>query len=626
MKILIIAIVAISIGMSFAQEYYIPLNVKLAYEKGTRSMDGNPGENYWQNFADYKIKIKLDPYNKSIEGTETIIYYNNSPDSLDEIVIRLYQNLYRGYSARNYLITPGALTEGVDIKRFILNNIAVDLNNKSHVAFTSTNLIIKLTEKIKPKSIIDLAVEWSFTIPSGQPLRMGIYDSTTFFIAYWYPQIAVYDDIDGWDKIDYNGEQEMYNDFNNFDVEIEVPDRFVIWSTGVLQNAKDILSESVYNKFEMAKNSDTVVKIISKDDYQTLRQYLSGKEKNIWQYKAEKVTDFAFGCSDHYLWDAVSMVLDRSSNRKVVISAAYNPEAADFYDVAKIAKNALEYFSTDMPGVPFPYPFLTVFNGGPGGMEFPMILNDRSQLTLAETVGLTSHEAAHTYFPFYMGINEQKYAWMDEGMAVMLPFDFQLRVEGNDPIRKNVLEYASFAGNEMEMPLMIPSILLRGRSYRVASYQKAGLAYQYLQDFLGREKFRRAMQEYIHRWNGKHPIPYDFFSSFENYLSKDLSWYFKPWFFERGYPDLAIKSYSQKNNSLEVEVEKVGNIPIPVKISLMKDGKKFKEIYRDADVWKEGNTSIKIQIEVPEEFDRILLGDMRIPDVNRKNNEVVIPK
>ena len=245
----------------------------------------------------------------------------------------------------------------------------------------------------------------------------------------------------------------------------------------------------------------------------------------------------------------------------------------------RIAKEALEYFSTDLPGVPYPYPSFTVFNGG-GGMEYPMIINDESNTTEAGTVGLTSHEAAHTYFPFYMGINEKKYAWMDEGLAVMLPIKFQSQVEGNDPLGRNAGYYAVFAGKELEMPLMIPSILLRSPSYRVASYSKPGVAYHYLQDFLGRDTFRKALQEYIYRWNGKHPIPYDFFNSFDDYLGKDLSWYWKPWFFEFGVPDLAIKSYDKKNNLLEMEIEKVGNIPIPIKISLMKDGVSVKEIYQ----------------------------------------------
>lgn len=606
--------------LNYAQNDLLPINAKSAFKKETRSMDGRPGKNYWQNSADYKIKIKFNPYEKLIDGTETIKYFNNSPDSLGELVIRLYQNFYRKNSARNFQISSESVTDGVQLNRLIINNESIILDANSLVNFTNTNLIIKLSDKIKPHSSIDVTVDWKFTVPAGSPLRMGIYDSTSFLIAYWYPQIAVYDDIDGWDKIDFNGEQEMYNDFNNYDVEIETPDKFFVWSTGVLQNAKNIFGETLLNKFETAHTTDSVINIITKDDLNSGNKLLLGSENNIWHFKADSVTDFAFGCSDHYLWDAVSLMPDNNSDRRVFISAAYNPESKDFYGVAQIARNALEYFSKDLPGVPFPYPSFTVFNGQ-GGMEFPMIINDGSSSSLAGTVYLTSHEAAHSYFPFFMGINEKKYAWMDEGMAVMLPINFQSQVEGSDPVSRSALSYAAFAGREVELPPITPSILLRGSSYRVASYQRPGIAYYYLQDFLGRDVFRSALKEYMKRWNGKHPIPYDFFNSFNDFLDKDLSWYWKPWFYEKGYPDLGIKSFNQKNNM--VEIEKLGNIPIPIKISLLKEGMTVKEIYFTADIWSKGNKTIEIKLNDAVDFDEIVLGDSKIPDVDKNNNVFV---
>ncbi len=618
-KILVITILFL-FSYSYPQNEFIPINVQKAFENGTRSKDGNPGKNYWQNSSDYKIKIKLNPNKHIVEGSETIKYYNNSPDTLAELVIRLYQNFYRNNSARNFQISTESITEGVELKSLKIKDKTIALDNYSMLQFTSTNLIVKLPERIESNSNVDISIEWKFTIPGGSPIRTGIYDSTTILIAYWYPQIAVYDDIDGWDKIDFNGEQEMYNDFNNYDVEIEVPYKFIIWSTGVLQNAKLVFSESVFSKFKLAQSSDNVISIINSADYEKGSNLLSGRENNVWHFKAEYVTDFAFGCSDHYLWDAVSLNPVKNSDRRVLISAAYNPNSKDFYDVAEIAKNTLEYFSDDLPGVPFPFPVLTVFNGD-GGMEFPMILNNGSASSLSGTVYLTSHEAAHSYFPFYMGTNEKKYAWMDEGMARMLPIEFQSKVEGYDPLIRPAMNYSSFAGNEMEIPPIIPSILLRGSSYRMASYDRPGIAYHFLQEFLDRDTFRAALQEYMRRWNGKHPIPYDFFNTFNDYLNRDLSWYWKPWFFEFGVPDLAINSFNKKDNLLEVEIKRIGNIPIPIKISFMKDGLAVKEIYNTAEVWKSGNRTFTVTIENPGEFDRIVLGDVKIPDVNNKNNE-----
>lgn len=607
----------------FTQNDFIPTNIQKAITKGTRSLDGKPGKNYWQNSSDYKIHAKFDPLKKILQGNETIVYYNNSPDSLDELVVRLYPNFYKSSSARNFRISPESVTDGVELLLLEIDGKQVNLDNRSAVNFTNTNMIIKLLNKISPKSSSVIKVNWKYDIPLGPAIRTGMYDSTIFLIAYWYPQISVYDDIDGWDKIDFNGEQEMYNDFNNYDVELELPNTYLVWATGELENPQDIFSQRILEKYYKAKLSDSVINIIKKEDYEIGGIVLPSKEKIIWKFKANNVTDFAFGCSDRFLWDAVSLKPDKNSDRRVFISAAYREESKDFYEVAQIAKESLEYFSTDLPAVPYPYPSFTVFNGG-GGMEFPMIINDESTSSKAATVGLTSHEAAHTYFPFYMGINEKKYAWMDEGMAVMLPFKFQEQVEGNDPVGRNASSYSLFAGSEWDMPPITPSILLRGTSYRMASYQRPGLAYQFLQEILGRDLFRSALNEYMRRWNGKHPIPNDFFNTFEDYLQMDLSWFWKPWFYEKAFPDLAVKAYKKKDNFLEIEIEKVGNIPVPIKISFYNQDKNLKEIYFTADVWKDGNKTYLVKIDNPPSFDEMILGDVKIPDVNKNNNEVLL--
>jgi hypothetical protein len=599
------------------------LNIQNAFEKGTRSKDGKPGENYWQNSADYDITIRFDPYGKTIEGSESIKYFNNSPDSLSEIVIRLYQNFYKANSSRNFQISAESITDGVTIKDLKIRGEKVNLENRSRTEFTNTNLIVRLDKKIPPESNVEITIDWKHSVPGGRPIRTGIYDSTTFFIAYWYPQIAVYDDIDGWDKIDFNGEQEMYNDFNSYNVKIEVPNKFGIWATGVLQNPEEVLDEKILLNFNSAKSSEEVVHIIAKDDYLIGNVFRSDKETNTWHYKADYVSDFAFGSSNFFLWDGVSMTIKEEDDRKIFISTAYNPESPDFHQVAQVSKDALVYFSTDLPGIPYPYPSFTAFNGG-GGMEFPMIINDESNTTLAGTVGLTSHEAAHTYFPFYMGTNEKKYAWMDEGMAVMLPFKFQEQVEGNDPLGRNVGYYLALAGKEMEMPPIIPSNLLRSSSYRVASYSRPGIAYQYLQDLLGRDVFRNALQEYMNRWKGKHPIPNDFFNSFEDHLGMDLSWYWNPWFFEKGYPDLGIKNVVSEKGMVKVLVEKVGNIPAPIDLTFIGvDQNEFK-IYRDASIWEKGIKEVWIELEYQKQLMKVKLGSVKIPDVDQSNNLFIL--
>lgn len=621
-KIFFALVFLFSIQIFSQTNYYIPRNVLKAYEKGTRSFDGKPGENYWQNSSDYKIKVLIDPKTRTLTGSETIFYYNNSPDTLKEIVIRLYPNISKPSSKRDFNIPDNALTDGVNISSFSLNNTKLDVEDKNIFLLSGTNLRLKLKDKISPKSKTTIEIDWSFEIPKTNFARMGTYDSTSFFIAYWYPQVAVYDDIDGWDYNEYTGYTEMYNDFSNFDVEITVPNGFHIWSTGVWQNPDEILSNEFLKKYEQAKNSDEVVRIFTKDDLTNKNRYKTSGDFHTFKFKADYVPDFAFGMSDHYLWDAVSYLTP--DNKRVYIAAAYKESSKDFVDVAYYAKETIKYFSEELPAIPFPYPSCTVWNGS-GGMEYPMIVNNGSSQTKEGTVGVTSHEIAHQYMPFYMGINERKYAFMDEGWAVMLPFDFQERMtEGAMPRERNVMGFESIAGYDMEMPLLVPSNLLTGYSYRVSAYSRPGLAYNFLRDFLGKEKFLKALHLYMKRWNGKHPIPWDFYFSFNQAVGEDLLWFWKPWFFDFGYPDLAIKSYELKNGNFKIEVERKGIIPVPIKISLMKDDDMIKEVYYTADVWKTGNSTFTITVENVKEINKIVLGSPKIPDSNKDDNEVLI--
>ncbi len=617
--LLLFFITPASVNILYAQgDFYKPLNIKAAYEKVTRSDDGIPGKNYWQNNADYKIKAEIEPHSRLLSGSEEIKYFNNSPDTLNSLVIRLYQDFYKYGAARNFEISKEALSDGINLKHIKINGAVVDINDGGMIRRGNTLLIVKLSEPLLPLSSIDLSCDWSFVIPKESNVRMGTYDSTTFFVGYWYPQIAVYDDIDGWDIIGYNGEQEFYNDFNNFEVELTEPAAMGIWATGVLQNPESVLQPEYLKRFQQAKTSNEVVNIITKEDLQKT-VYTNIAEKNVWKFKAEHVPDFAFGTSDHYLWDASTLNL---GDKVVLVSAAYNSASNDFYKVAGIARKAIEYFSTDLPGIPYPYPSMTVFNGA-GGMEYPMIVNNSSVATESGTVHLTSHEIFHTYFPFYMGINEQKYAWMDEGWAVMIPFKFQsTNAHGYDPYARYVKAYENIAGAELEMPMITPSILLRSSAYRAASYNRPSIAYQILLETLGEDLFKTALKEYINNWNGKHPTPFDFFNSFNKTTGQDLSWYWKPWFFEKGYPDLRIKKIENGEGVVRVLVEKVGNLPIPICLNIKTGEGNEIMVKRPASIWKDGATEVWVEHELVSPPRKITLGSKYVPDVNKENDEL----
>lgn len=613
-------------GIVFSQKssLFIPKNFQQAYKKQTRSYDGKPGSNYWQNKCDYKIKAEFEPVSRKLSGEETITFYNNSTDTLKQIILRLYPDIYRKGNVRDFEIEPQAITEGMKIEKLSVGGSEINVDDKKSASRQITNLFVQLEQRMAPKSRIEIKVVWNFMVPNKSQVRMGGYDSTSFFIAYWYPQVAVYDDIDGWDEQNYTGMTEMYNDFNNYHVELTVPKGFLLWATGVLQNPKEVYSKNIFEKFQKALQSDKIVNIVEKKDYET-GLVTADKEKLIYKIDADYVPDFAFAVSDHYLWDASKIVVDKQTGRSSFVSAAYNKSTEYFSNVAEIARKSIESFSTYMPAVPYPYPTMTVFNGQ-GGMEFPMMCNNSAVKEIQGTVHLTSHEICHTYFPFYMGINERKYAWMDEGWATMLPFDFQTEnAPGYDPRSRNAQGYSDFAGYDSDIPLMIPSYNLKNPAYRTASYRRPGAAYEFLRQMLGDEIFKKALNEYINRWNGKHPMPYDFFFTFDNVIGEDLSWYWKPWFFETKHPDLSIEKIKSENSDVECAVKNIGGLPVPVIIKVsFDDGTNEVLFNQSAKIWKDGVKEVKVKLTPNKKITKVELGTTQIPDTDKSNNQLTI--
>ena len=614
LKVLAFTIFIFSVS-SFAQNYsindYMPLNLREAVEKGFRTYDGKPGKNYVQNEVTYKIDAELLPKEGKVKGKVVINYKNNFPNALEKLVIRLYQDAFKKGVGRDFQINPADVHDGTIISDFKIDGKEIDLKSDK-INRSGTLLFVKMDTPLNTGVNVTVEMNWEVKFPEISRVRMGKYSDSTLFIAYWYPQMSVYDDLQGWDEQNFTMNQEFYNNFADFDVKITAPEGFLIWATGELQNPAEVYSDEILKSFEKAKTSDEIVKIVTKETKNSLK---TQKGKNTFYYKAKYVPDFAFGAAIDYLWDASTMVVDNKTGRKALISAVYNEKSEDFYQVADISRQAIKYFSEDLPGVPYPYPSMTVFNGQ-GGMEFPMMVNDGSEPTYASTVGLTSHEIAHTYFPFFMGTNEVKYAFMDEGWARMIPYKFQKEVGKYNPIALQMKGFDERAGREFEVPPMVPSIQLKGQTYRMAAYNRPALAYLFLQDMMGEDKFREVMQYYIAVWKGKHPNPFDFFNIMSSFYGEDLSWYFKSWFFNWDYPDLKLKF----EGGTEYTVQNPGRLPLPVKIYLAEGTFKKLVYYQSASIWKDGRTTIKVELETPDKMTWYQLGDESIPDVNRLDN------
>ncbi|MEP7128086.1 MAG: M1 family metallopeptidase [Chitinophagales bacterium] len=603
----------------------IPRNVQPAYASGSRSMDGNPGPQYWQNRGDYTMKINFDPATRLLSGSETIVYYNNSPDTLQQIVIHLYPNFFKKGIQRNYPFDEADENEGVTIESLVMGAEKFAPLTDKRIQFIGTNMKVTPEESVKPGKSVNLQISWHYTVNNGSHVRTGMVDASSYFLAYTFPRIAVYDDIDGWDDWDYIGLQEFYNDFGNFDAEITVPGGFVVWATGLLQNPKDVFAPRIYNRYQAALSSDKIIQIIDSTDYGA-EPVTSAAAQLSWKFSAQDVTDFAFAISDHYLWQGSSLIVDDATKRRVFVDAAYDKSAVDFFEVTDVARKCVDIMSKSYPAVPFPFPHITIFQGL-DQMEYPMMVNDNVSDTRMDMVQLTSHEIFHAYFPFYMGTNETKYAWMDEGWAtigesVISPLLGEPEDDGIYMRRR----YENVAGTDIEVPLITNTKLTSETAYVTNAYGKPGIFYWALQNLLGDAVFFKALHEYMNRWHGKHPTPYDFFNTINNASGQNLNWFIIPWFMQSAYPDLALKKVQLEkgkkalSETWNITVSNVGALPVPVHLEFVLENDSVIRKDFTAVVWKEGNRDYNVQQTLPGKLKFIRLGNEFIPDVNKADN------
>ena len=596
-------------------ELPLPVNIRNAYEKGTRDQNGLPGKNYWQNKAMYEIDVVLHPDSSKIVGSEQIQYRNNSPDTLQEIVLTILADIFRRGNSNDFGIPLSALNEGVQITRITVEGKEIDLSGDKFVR-SGTNAAIRLDKALMPGADISLEIDWHFIYPKRLTIRCGDYGDSTFFVAYFYPKIAVYDDLDGWDRHNYTGYGEFFGAFADYTLNVTVPRDFKVWATGELQNPDAVFSADYAAKWREAIQSPVPYTLIGPDNY--LDDNITQAHPWItWQFRAKNVPDVAFGTSDKFLWDVIQVEVDPSSGRKTTFHAAFRVDSKDYYRMAELGKQVLENYSSHIPGIPYPYPSMTVFNGN-SGMEFPMMCNNASCETWDETAGLAYHEIAHTYFPFFVGTNERKYAWMDEGWANLLPFFyFDEHSPEVDYLLSRTGRYLDGAGKEIEVPVMtLGDILTQRMAYRQASYNKPFFAYLYLHELLGREKFTQTLRSYMEAWAKKHPMPYDFFYSFNHFSGMDLNWYWKNWFFERNYADLTLSGLDDNI----VTVANPGGLFVPVELHIRYNDGSERFIRKEASIWENGQNPVQIKIDRTTGLEEIRLGSVHIPDVFPEDN------
>ena len=579
-----------------APSLYMPRTVRAAVQRGTRSLDGRPGPNYWENHGRYSISLSVMPPDRTVRGSEQIVYSNNSPDTLRSVVIKLFVNIHKPGAPRNGSAGANYLTSGVHVDSFAVNGTATRWTDDAN---TFTWKRVPLPAPLMPHDSVHLKFNWHYDV-SLQSNREGMIDSTTYYLAYFYPRVAVYDDYNGWDTMDFTDSQEFYSDFNDYNVTLTVPKNFVVWGTGTLLNASDVLRPDALQRFTSSLTSDTVVHVATKTELAS-HSVTTQNPNNTWHFRATNIADMTFAVSDHYDWDAASVVVDDATHRRASVQAAFNDTAADYHHMVGFARHALDWLSHNWPGVPYPYEKSTIVQGF-ADMEYPMMVNDGSTADTVFSRFVVEHEIAHTYFPFYMGINETRYGFMDEGWATTFEYLIGQSDLGNERAESffrqfRVNRWINDPSPLEDLPIITPGDVLKGVAYGNNAYGKAALGYLAIKDLLGDATFRKALHGYIDRWNGKHPTPWDFFNSFSDISGQNLDWFWNNWYFSNNYIDLAVKDVRKSAGGYSLVIDNIGGMDAPVNVHVQYTDGTSASFHETPMIWKANEREATVPIQ-----------------------------
>ena len=616
--ILLLTVFAFLTQNSFAQELYMPRNIKEAYKKGTRSIDGKPGKNYWQNHGKYTMDISVDPKTRLVSGTETIVYENNSNDTLRNLVVRFVNNLHKPSSPRSGTVSDDFLSDGLTITSLKIEGEIYKEDARSWGTVGN----VKMKKGILPHSKATINIDWNYPL-SKESGREGQIDETTFFVAYSYPRVSVFDDYNGWDRLPHTDRQEFYNDFNDYVFSVKAPKNYVVYATGDFLNPDEVLQPEFAARLKKSYVTDEILHIANETE---LKSGLVTKQNewNVWKFEAKNISDVCFGLSDHYLWDASSIVVDKKTNRRASVQAAYDIKGTDFVNSVKNNQYALDFFSNNWPGVPYPFSKMTAFQGF-ADMEYPMMCNDSQMGDPVFSQLVQDHEVAHTYFPFYMGINETRYAFMDEGWATTFEYLIGIAEHGKEAADKfykefRVQNYIKDESTEEDQPIISMSTQVSGAGYGNNSYGKASLSYLALKDLLGDDLFKKSLHAYMDNWNGKHPIPWDYFNSMNTASGQNLNWFFNNWFFTNNYIDLSIKNVAKN----VVSVENVGGFAVPFDVNVVYADNSTETLHQTPEIWKANQKRATIALKNKKQIKQVTLDGGIFMDATPSNNTLII--
>ncbi|QJR34300.1 M1 family metallopeptidase [Gemmatimonas groenlandica] len=562
--------------------------IRRAYAAGTRDSTGRPGRSYWQLRTDYAIDVSLDPATSRLTGKARITVHNSSPDQLRDIGLRLDPNHFLGNAPHAAPWVPAEVTDGMVISRMTIDGKPVNLASNAVPAGDggsgaraivaaqqnaanapsgeavlrngrSTSASVRLGTPIAAGANAVLEIEWSHKLPGGPGTGHRMvqrWADTLYQPTQWYPRVAVYDDLRGWDNELYVGPSEFYNNFGTFDVNIDVPAGWIVSGTGVLKNPDQVLTAAARERLAKVSQSDAVTTIVGPDEIGPGQATATGNANGrlVWRFHADTVNDFAWATAKKYVWNATRATIPGKG--AIPVHMLFLPGRANLFAKAgEISRHALEFYSKLW--FPYQFPQLTLQDGPSSGMEYPMVINSNS--------GAADHETGHQWWPMVVSNNETWYGWMDEGfnqyMNILSDADAASKAPVFDGLGQN---YGRTSGAEAEPPMMWNANYAGPGFYGFTTYQKTPLMLSALGGIVGDSAVQRAHREWAQAWMFKHPSPWDYMFFMNKALGRDLSWFWNSWLFTTESVDGRLASVKTQGIRTTVTVAQDGNMPSPI--------------------------------------------------------------
>lgn len=604
-----------------------------------RSGSGEPGPKYWQNRADYRISCTLDTTTYGLSGDVEITYTNNSPDNLRFLWLQVDQNIYKKDSRGSSTTTEtgGRWANAKFTDGDVIKTISVEYGGKSYIpkyTVSDTRMQVWLQDALKAAgNKLKLKISFGFEIPEYGTDRMGrqkTKNGMIYEIAQWFPRMAVYDDVQGWNTLPYLGAGEFYLEYGDLEYSITAPANMIIAGSGELQNPQECLTTEQVKRWNEARINDKTV-VIRGEKEVTDPNSRPGQANCTWKFKIQNARDVAWAASKAFVYDAAKINLP--SGKKSMAASVYPVESIKkngWQRSTEMVKGAIEHYSKKW--FEFPYPVATNVAGLVAGMEYPGIVFCSSGDSGSSLWGVADHEFGHTWFPMIVGSNERKYAWMDEGFNTFIndlstkafnDGEFNEQNFFGDPTSPFMVKYVF--GEKMDGLYTIPEVIQQ-ENLGVAAYMKPSMMLQALREVvLGKDRFDAAFREYVSRWAFKHPTPWDFFHSMENVSGEDLGWFWRAWVLNTWKLDQSVKEVKyvkeKPENGADITIENLEKMPMPVTVLIKEANGKEHRINLPVEIWQRGS-QWTFGVPTSSEIKEVTLDpDKKLPDWNRDNNK-----